>query len=180
MSGAYNNRRDNYMRTIRTKVYKFDELNEAAKQTALTKFWAINVDFGDWYYSVYDNAKNIGLEITSFDIDRQQIDGELNNSMTETCDKIIANHGEVCETYKTAQEYMSQLRAYNTIEDGDKAGDYEAEIEELESDFLKAILEDYLIILRKEYEYLTSEQAIKETIEANEYEFTKDGKQFNR
>jgi hypothetical protein len=30
-------------------------------------------------------------------------------------------------------------------------------------------------VLRDEYEYLTSAEAIKETIEANEYEFDQDG-----
>ncbi len=54
-------------------------------------------------------------------------------------------------------------------------------IEELENDedeFLKELLEDYRIILQKEYEYQTSEEAIIGTIEANEYEFTQDGKMF--
>jgi hypothetical protein len=33
-------------------------------------------------------------------------------------------------------------------------------------------------MLRQEYEYLTSEGAIIETIEANEYEFTEEGRMF--
>jgi hypothetical protein len=44
---------------------------------------------------------------------------------------------------------------------------------------LKDILRDYMRwiyrTLEKEYDYMTSEEAIKETIIANDYEFTKDG-----
>ena len=47
---------------------------------------------------------------------------------------------------------------------------------DMENEFLKSLLEDYSIMLQNEYEYLTSEEAIIETIEANEYEFTQAGK----
>ena len=43
------------------------------------------------------------------------------------------------------------------------------------AEFRRSILEDYRIILQTEFEYLTSEEAIVEIIEANEYEFTADG-----
>jgi len=36
--------------------------------------------------------------------------------------------------------------------------------------------EEYLSLLRQEYEYLTSKDAIVETIQANDYEFTEEGK----
>jgi hypothetical protein len=48
----------------------------------------------------------------------------------------------------------------------------------LEDEFLKTLCEDYRIILSREYDYLTSEAAIIETIEANEYEFKADGTRF--
>jgi hypothetical protein len=54
------------MRTIRTKVYKFDELSEAAKETAIEQFSDINVDY-DWYEFVYDDfsaiCKTIGVSV---------------------------------------------------------------------------------------------------------------------
>ena len=40
----------------------------------------------------------------------------------------------------------------------------------------KALLNDYLSLLSNEYEYLISDEAIKETITANEYEFYENGK----
>ena len=41
--------------------------------------------------------------------------------------------------------------------------------------FVKELLNAYWKILYDDYEYLTSEEAIKETIEANEYDFDEDG-----
>ena len=52
-------------------------------------------------------------------------------------------------------------------------------LQALEAEFLKSILEDYSIILQKEYEYLTSREAVEETIEANDYHFTENGNLFN-
>ena len=51
----------------------------------------------------------------------------------------------------------------------------EEEIEDLENEYLYTLSEDYRIILQREYEYLTSEEYIKDTLIANEYDFTEDG-----
>lgn len=53
---------------------------------------------------------------------------------------------------------------------------YEDEANELAEDYRRAILEDYLFLLRDEYEYLTSRDAVVESIQANDYLFTEDGK----
>jgi len=42
------------MRTIRTKVYKFDELSEQAKQKAIESFYDINVDY-EWHEFIIEN-----------------------------------------------------------------------------------------------------------------------------
>ena len=44
------------MRTIRTKVYKFDELSEQAKQVAIEEHRDINVDW-DWYEPMFEGFK---------------------------------------------------------------------------------------------------------------------------
>lgn len=51
---------------------------------------------------------------------------------------------------------------------------YPEDIDTEDIDFRRALQEDYASILQQEYEYLTSEEAIRETIEANDYEFTDD------
>jgi len=115
------------MRTVTTvtKVYTFDELSEAAKQKVLEDFAEFQVSY-EWWKSVYDDAARCGLKITSFDIDRGNIEAEETEYPIDTA--------------KLKKEYLS--------------------------------------ILKKEYEYLTSKESLIETIKANEYEFTAVGKQF--
>jgi hypothetical protein len=153
------------MRTIRIKLYKFNELSESAKEKAIESLSDINV-YHDWWQFIYEDAENIGLKITSFDLDRNRhAEGEFTGYAIDTAKDILEEHGKDCETYKTAEKFMSDY--YNTLDE---------DIEELEEEFLKSLLEDYSIMLQTECDYLMSEKAIIETIEANEYEFTQDGK----
>lgn len=163
------------MRTVRTKVYKFSELSKSAKEKAIDSLYYINVDDSYWYESTYEDANNIGIKITSFDIDRgSYCKGEFQLSPHEVAANIIRDHGEACKTNKTAQTFLD---ATNEIEIAE-GYDYEDKMMQLEDDFLKSLCEDYLKILRNEYEYQTSKEAIIESIEANEYEFKKDGSRF--
>jgi hypothetical protein len=182
---AIYNRRTNKMRTIRIKLYKFSELSESAKQKAIEKFADINVN-SDWWDSVYEDAEDIGLKITGFDIDRgSYCKGDFIEYAQDCANKIIAEHGEVCATYKTASQFLKDYKELVAkFSDGidideveeDNEYEFDNEADELEEEFRKSILEDYRIMLQNEYEYLTSEAAIIETIEVNEYEFTIDGK----
>jgi hypothetical protein len=155
-------------------LYEFAELTPEIQQKVIENKYDINVDF-EWWESIYEDAANIGLKITGFDIDRASYyKGQFINNATETAENIINEHGENCETYKTAKLFLEELNfltlKYVNIEDCP-----ENEIEEIEDYFCNSILEDYRIILQNEYEYLTSEKAIIETIKANEYLFTIDG-----
>jgi len=186
------------MRTIETTVYKFDELNENAKQKALQQFYDLNVSH-DWWDYTYDDAKNVGIKITAFDLDRRKsCDGEFYDNAEAVAQKITEEHGENCETYKTAKAFLLEMEAMeeraktdyenykikNPIEEEREYSDFnsyfdyewENETEDAKEDFKKSIFEDYANMLQNEYEYLTSEAAIIESIEANEYEFTEDGK----
>jgi len=170
-------------RTIRTKVYKFKELNETAKQKAIEKLIDINVEY-NWWQFVYEDAEQIGLKITGFDIDRgNYCNGDFTLSANEVAQNIINNHGEQCKTYKTAVEFMEEWQPVfadymDETNENYESKESEDKLMELEEDFKKSLCEDYRIILSNEYEYLTSEEAIIETIEINEYEFTADGKLF--
>jgi hypothetical protein len=169
------------MRTIRIKLYKFNELSEIAKQKAIENLSDINVDY-DWWESIYKDAENIGLKLTSFDLDRNRhAKGEFNLAANEVAANIFRDHGEDCQTYKTAASFMAEWEPiFNNYMDENhedyESNESEERLTDIETDFLNSLLEDYSIILQKEYEYQTSEAAIIETIEANEYEFTIDGK----
>jgi hypothetical protein len=166
---------------VKTEVFKFDELSEEAQQHIIDTWYSEGLDW-DWWDCTYDDADRIGLKITSFDLYRNTIEGEFTESLEDVCRLISKEHGQSCETYQTAASYLEAYRkgfaAYQDTEDQADGYQYNESIEydDMESEFRCDLLEDYRIILSKEYDYLTSEEAIKETIEANEYEFTAEGK----
>ena len=165
-------------------VYPFDELSEDAKENAIQESWDINL-FYEWWEFTLEDAAQAKLKIAEFELGRgAYCHGEFIEYAKDTAAAIIENHGEDCETHKTAMEFMRESAELSIVypvkldDDGfdDNESGRDAEQEELDDEFLKSILEDYRIMLQKEYEYLGSEDAIIETIKANEYEFTEDGK----
>lgn len=160
------------------EVYEFKELSKEAKEKALERFQDINVDY-DWWEHIYDDANAIGLKLEGFDLYRREISGELTESIGRVIANIFANHGETCGTYEIAKRYEKKLIPFTVLESMEiEDMDNEDEMEELTKEFRKELLQKYLSILQNEYEYLTSEETVVEAIEANEYEFTKDGKLF--
>ena len=177
------------MRTVTktTSVYSFNELNEEARQNAIDNLWDIN-EYSNWLENVYEDAKEIGLKISSFDIGRGRCaEGELIGDMNNSINSILSNHGENTDTHKLALSYQIQWfelvckysDGVNTdiVSEGNEF-EFDQEADVLEIEFSKDLLEEYLIMLEKEYEYQTSEEAIIETIKANEYEFDEEGNLF--
>lgn len=168
------------MKTKTINIYSFNELSEEAKQKAIEKFYDINVNY-NWWEFTYEDAKNIGLKINSFDLERNRhAKGEFIWSACEVAANILKEHGETCETYKTAENFLKEWQPIFDEYMNEESENYESwesedKLQELESEFLESLLEDYSIMLQNELEYLTSEKAIIETIELNEYEFTEDG-----
>lgn len=158
------------METRTYTVYKFHELPENVQEKAIEKLSDINVDY-EWWDFVYEDANTVGLEITGFDIYHGTIDGNLILSVADCICAIYKHHGKTCETYKTAQRYRKEAYRLEKLVNQDDIAN-----ENLMREFKYDLLEDYLTILRKECEYLTSREAIIETIEANNYDFTEDGK----
>ena len=137
------------------------------------QFSDVNVDY-EWYEGTYDDAANIGLKITSFDIERgAYVNGTIIDRMMDTIGLIKENHGDVCETYKLAKRYEEDFLKLDQESD-----EYDYLVSDMEDEFLKELCDEYLTILRDEYEYLTTDKAIIETIESNEYEFLETGKQY--
>jgi len=166
------------MRTIRTKVYRFGELSEQAKKKALLNMCYINVD-DNWWEQIYEDAAQIGLKITGFDIGRgDDCTGNFNLSAHEVAANIIREHGEHCGTYKTAQKFLDESNEIQGNYPDLEGYEYEDKMMDCENNFLKSLLGDYLIMLRKDYEYFTTDDAIIKTIEATELEFTEDGRPY--
>ncbi len=171
------------MRNETITLYKFSELSQTAKEKVLNKHYDINVDC-QWWKSVYDDALNVGIKITGFDIDRGSCCEIKKFDCLEVARLIKCEHGESCETYKLSEKYLDSYdNIVHKYSDGintdrvheDKIEDFDIAADELENEFRNDIANAYLTILRNEYDYLTTEKAIIERIEANEYEFTEDG-----
>ena len=168
------------MRKIEINIFKFNELNEEAKQNAISNLYNNNIDY-NWWEFIYEDAKNIGLKITSFNLDRNRhAKGKFILNAPEVAQNILSNHGKECETYKTAESFLEVWQPiFNAYMDEEsekyESSESEDEMQELEDDFLNSLLDDYSIILQNACDYLQSDESIIDTIEANDYEFTEDG-----
>ena len=180
------------MREMNVTVYSFDELSEAAQERALNAFRYIEVEH-DWYEYPYDTIRTAG-KIIGLDIDRIYFDTDLycifNASYEYVRGAAKAVHSEfpsatdlhdVARKLQALQKRhfyslscnVSSQRVSNSYRCFRFGEDYECED-------LGGIINDFAhwarILLRDAYEYLTSDEAVKEAIEANEYEFTENGK----
>ena len=168
---------------IETTVYSFNELTEKSKYKAREWYRDGALDY-DWWENTYDDAERVGLKITGFDLDRNRhATGEFIKCAESCANAILKEHGKDCETFKDATDYLKELahlKEFHADKESTNGLTYEGDeqIEILESDFLKSILEDYSIILQKESEWIVSDEQADETILANEYTFTVDGKRF--
>ena len=153
------------MKTITINLYSFSELSEEAQQKAISNLSDINTMDSSWYGSLEEDAFNIGLKISSLDIDRRDCRGDLIESLEDSIQLVLNNHGEMTETYKTAKTFLTHLT--DSISDG--------EYDDLKDGYLNEMLHNYLEMFKNELEYQESNEAIIETIEANDYYFLSDG-----
>lgn len=165
------------MREVIKIYYTYDELSEEDKEKVLARMQETATDY-DWWNYVCDDAKNIGLDIIAFDLDSSSyVKAKFRVSASDTAERILQEHGEACETYRTAAQYQQDRDEFIFDEEmrakreGEEFYPDEIDTEEIDREFLRMLCEDYRIILQKELEYLHSREAIEETIRANEYEF---------
>lgn len=156
-------------------LYTFGELPTAkAKEAARAWYRAIDLD---WPESVYDDAKDAGLKITEFDIDRASTCTiKFTAGALHCMNTILNDHGKETVTYKAAQAYEAALDALpEQVTNLEEESDLCEAADVAESDFVKALEKAYLWSLRNEYEYHNSDEYIDETLIANEYTFRENG-----
>ena len=164
------------------KLYYFDELSDKAKETAINDYRDINVDY-DWWECSYNTWEEMGVKINHFDIYRQDIGLEFYETEEEVAKYIVIDFGHN-EFYDFAKEYLEAKKKIDkTYKDSfDEFGeceDYDFELEELNDLFQYDLKHAILFWLKEELEYLQSDEAIADTLEANEFEFTEYGKRFH-
>lgn len=180
------------MREITVKVYAFAELSNDAQERAINDLRHVAVD-GDWYEYLYDTIRAAG-ELLGLEIGKIRFDTDsyctFDASYEYVCGAVKAVRDEfpraddLCKVAKDLQA-LQRRHFYSlscAVTEGWSMNRYECFrfCEDYECEDLGDILDDFAhwarILLRDEYEYLTSKEAIKEMIEANEYEFTEEGK----
>ena len=174
------------MRTIEIKAFQFDELDSQTQEKVIENNRTINVDIDFWYECELDNYKyELNIKVNQFDIYRRIINITIEDSF-ESAQKIVNFFGKESSIVKTAKIFIkdrdSLVKKYG--EGNDKEGysvkeeywsEYDEEIEYLEEEFRREIAEEILSMLTSQYEYEISDDGVKETILANEYEFTEEG-----
>lgn len=170
------------METRKYKVYRYHELTGTQKEKALERYSDINIDCEWWDYTE-DELKGLGFELVGFDLGRgSHCTLKAKDDYPRIADKIIKEHGESTKTRIDAENFLKErdfvVDNWIKDDDGELVDEWELDgkIDVVESEFHKTIEEDYLFILKRSYEFLTSDEAIEETIEANDYWFTEDGK----
>ena len=159
------------MKTKTINIYQFNELSEKAKQKAMN-WYLEGEDFSFAWECIVDDAKNVGLTIKQLD-DHKFNKGFFVLSASDTANRILKDHGESCETYKDAKEYLEKVVFIRSSHLNEHEMDIQ--IEMYSESFLGNLLEDYRIMLNRDIEYQQSEHSVAESIEANEYEFLENG-----
>ena len=178
------------MREITVKVYAFAELSEAAQERALNAFRDINVEFNWWedsYYTIRTAGKLIGLDIDRiyFDTDLYCIFDASYEYVRGAVKAVKAEFSRATDLHEVAKDLqalqrrhfyslscnVSSQRVSNSYSCFRFGEDYECDLGDIIDDFAYWAW----VLLRDEYEYLTSDEAVKEMIEANEYEFDEAG-----
>ena len=180
------------MRKMTVTVYSFAELSDDAKERALNEFRDINVEFNWWecsFDTIRTAGKLLGLEIDDissdadsycmFDAHYRYVRGAAKAVRDE-----FPRADDLCKVAKDLQA-LQKRHFYSlscAITEGRSMNQYSCFRfgEDYECEDLGDILDDFAhwarILLRDEYEYLTSDEAVKEMIEANGYEFDEEGK----
>ena len=159
--------------TTTRNIYTWAELNDEQQEKAIEELWDLNVDYA-WWDGVYEDASSVGLTISGFYHGHaMKCDVELDWSGLDVANKILELHGPDCDTYKSAQKYVARYMASQIDISNDLIDD--SMDEDMDDDFKKELSVDYFHTLQNEYEYLTSREAIIESIESNEYEFDESG-----
>ncbi len=180
------------MREMNVTVYSFAELSDEAKERAINAFRDINVEF-NWWEDSFDTIRAAG-ELLGLEIGEIRFDTDsyctFDAHYRYVCGAVKAVRDEfpraddLCKVAKDLQA-LQRRHFYSlscAVTEGWSVNYYRCFRfgEDYECDALGDILDDFAhwarILLRDEYEYLTSNEAIRDTIEANEYEFTEAGK----
>lgn len=163
------------MKTVSMNVYSFSELSEDAKSVASVYIFENYTD--DWYEGVFENAKLFGVKITGFDLRRRSISGEFIDGIERVIDEIKkSKNDDLCKIVDWYEGEVEKLDQKLITDESYTDSEYEEDLISLEKEFLYSVLEVFLVVLDREYEYVHSEEFAMEIAEANDLLFYEDGR----
>ncbi len=183
------------MRTIETKVYSFNELSEEAKQKAIETIRDINYeynDFAEWAIDDCSLLEPMEKEISKF----KNYDFPLIKNNRKIYFSLGRNrYIDISRAMEIQDDKMflnwlgidNRLIDKISFEIGKDTIDFEihlelTEIQEQKLERAKEKFEDHcediLNRIENDIDYRFSDEAIIEDIEANDYEFTEEGKRY--
>jgi len=193
------------MRTVRTKVYSFNELSNEAQQKAIEKYRNGSEIYLDFFNDAaieqinnsgfYDDIKlqyslgysqGDGLSFSCKRIEWKTIEPLFTEVLGQGKEKTAKLIFEYCSFICKGNDGRYCFASKNDIDFTFENYNREYQnIKEVVGNVLTKIENKYLELCKQlekqgysEIEYQQSDEAIKETILANDYEFTKDGTQF--
>lgn len=188
------------MRQAIKEIFKFDELDESAKEKAREWYREGALDY-DWWEFIYDDAKTIGA-LFGLDIDDIWFNGfYCQGSGSAFKGSYNYKKGGLKEVISYAPQDKELHAIVKALQDVQRRNFYQATatisayrdssirvgVEHptnivQDADSIEEALEDFnhwiFNRLEREYEWLMSDECVDEMIEANGYEFTEDGRHY--
>ena len=156
-------------RTRCTLTYKYDELPDSAKAAARNWYQKYALEY-EWWDYIYSDAAQVGLKITSFNLDKLDLRGHLTMPIADSISAILGTHGEACNTHRLATQFRTDLHGLAR-----NSPDYRYLLDELTECYQTALCEEYRRLLQAECDWLLADAQIEDSIRMNEYEFTEKG-----
>lgn len=164
------------MQTISINIYKVSELSGKAQNYVLDKYREIMINY-KWYDFIYEDARILGLKISGFDTYDKNISIEYTENADVVANNITKEWAEGTDLYRLANDFLNSYNKLKAEQTFDEYGDSEQDddIKYMEQEFLRELGEEFLSMLDNEYEWRTSDEAIIEYLEDNQYFFTENG-----
>ena len=179
------------MRTITKELYKFEELRPEIQQKVIDSNRDWNVDF-DWWEFAYDEIAEMWKERGLGTDDHRKEDHPFYFSLDRSWNFYatgvygadydafikalrIDPKGEISENLQDNVAFGIRHFGGNSAKTIADSVYLDDESEKIVQNFIDALCEDSLDYLQKEYDYLTSDEAIRESIESNGDEYDWEG-----
>lgn len=190
--------------TMTVTLYQLSELDDRAREKAIEAFRDTNVDYDGWWESVYEwkteELEEAGIIspriyfegfyhqgsharfIGSVDLAAWMKSQKLAKKYRTLYNAATEGHirAEIASAYRDSARAEVEVWSYPNWDKQEKLDEQANAVQELLEEWRRDKSHDIYKALRDEYEYLTSDEAVAESIEANEHKFTEEGEpEFN-